>query len=139
MRNKSTKGKSGKSVTRRELLLKAAKGAFVLGALNVGLPKAGAQTQASPQLDLRRKRNRDMVYRALTDPNFRKQLETNPSAALGKQPQQITEKNRAELKQVLAVVRQVESQLSKLADELLCANGGPCGIAAPPAAPPVRK
>ena len=137
MRNKSTKGKSGKSVTRRELLLKAAKGAFVLGALNVGLPKAQAQGQPSPQLDLRRKRNRDMVYRALTDPKFRKQLETNPAVALGKQPQQITEKNRAELKQVLEVVRRVEMQLSKLADELLCANG-PCGIAAPPVAP-LRK
>jgi hypothetical protein len=136
---KSKKGKSEKSLSRRELLLKATTGAFVLGAFHFGAIQAGAQTA---QLDLRRKKNRDMVYRALTDPTFRKQLETSPHTALGKTSQQITEKNRVEIRKVLDVVKQVETQLSRLADELLCANGGPCGIAAP--APlqqsaPVRK
>ena len=138
MKSKGKKGKTRKSISRRELLLKATKGAFVLGALTFGIPKAGAQTQAATQLDLRRKRNRDMVYRALTDLNFRKQLETNPAAALGKQAQQLTTRNQAEVRQVLQVVKLVENQLAKLADELLCANGGACGIAAP-AAPPVRR
>jgi hypothetical protein len=115
---KSKKGKSGKSLSRRELLLKATKGAFVLGALQIGVPKAGAQPQPGT-LDLRRKKNRDMVYRALTDPNFRKQIETNPAAALGKTPQQITEKNRAEMRKVLEIVKQVETKLAQLADELL--------------------
>lgn len=137
MKTKAKKGKTRKSISRREMLLKATKGAFVLGALTFGVPKAGAQSQPATQLDLRRKRNRDLVYRALTDLTFRKQMETNPAAALGKQPQQLTTKNQAEVRQVLEVVKLVESQLAKLADELLCANG-PCGIAAP-SAPPVRR
>jgi len=138
MKTKAKKGKTRKSISRREMLLKATKGAFVLGALTFGVPKAGAQSQPATQLDLRRKRNRDLVYRALTDLTFRKQLATSPAAALGKQPQQLTAKNQAEVRQVLEVVKLVESQLAKLADELLCANGGPCGIAAP-YAPPVRR
>jgi hypothetical protein len=134
---KSKKGKSGKPLSRRELLLKATKGAFVLGALQLGIPKAGAQGQPGT-VELRRKRNRDMVYRALTDAKFRKQLETNPAGALGKTAQQLTEKNRLEVRRVLEVVKRVETQLAGIADELLCANGGPCGIAVEPSKP-LRK
>lgn len=71
------------------------------------------------------------MYRALTDSNFRGTLQTNLAGALGKQASQITEKNRLEAQNILRIVKLVESQLGQLADELLCANGGPCGIAAP--------
>jgi hypothetical protein len=128
---KSKKGETGKSLSRRELILTASKGAFVLGALKFGVPSAmGAELQSDPQyLVLRRKKNRAMVYKALVDPAFRKQLETNPAAALGKTAQQFTAKNRLEVQKVMQVLKQIDDQLAKIADELLCANGGPCGIA----------
>jgi hypothetical protein len=134
MANKK-KGKSTKSISRRDLLLNATKGAFALGALQFGSPKAGAQITG--QLDLSRKKNRDLVYKALTDPAFRKQLESNPAAALGKNAQQFTDRNRTEIRKVLDTVKQIEDMLARISDELLCADGGPCGIAAPSA--PVKR
>ena len=133
---KDKKGKTGKSVSRREMILTVAKGAFVLGALQFGVSTAmGAELQSDAQILLRRKKNRDLVYRALTDLNFRKQLELNPARALGKTPKQFTEKNRLETQKIVKLVKQIEDMLAKIADELLCANGGPCGIAITPNVP----
>jgi hypothetical protein len=135
-KSKESKSKEGNSVSRRELFLKAAQGILAIGALNLtGL--AHAQGQPVPGIDLRRRKNRDLLHRALTDLNFRKQLEINPAVALGKPPSKITDKHRGEIKRVLDTVKQVEDLINRLADELLCANGGPCGIAAPAA--PAQK
>ncbi|WP_456474395.1 hypothetical protein [Candidatus Pyrohabitans sp.] len=75
----------------------------------------------------RRRKNRELIYRALTDPAFRRQLEKDPASALG-----VRELSREKIKEiafVLAAVKGIEAQIGALADELLCANGGPCGIA----------
>lgn len=77
----------------------------------------------------RQKRQRQFILRALTDPQFRLQLRVNPALALGKPPGQITPRNLQELQRVLLAVQQIEFQIHNIADELLCANGGPCGIA----------
>jgi len=71
--------------------------------------------------------NRDMVYKVLTDPAFRKQLETDPAKAVGKR--ELTEVQRQEVKKVLSIVDEIQQKIQHIADELLCANGGPCGIA----------
>lgn len=73
-----------------------------------------------------KKRRKELVLRALTDPKFRKLLATDPKEALGRK--EITPTLQKEIGFVLAVVRGIETQISLLADELLCVNG-PCGIA----------
>ncbi len=73
----------------------------------------------------KRRVNRELVLRALTDRKFRRLLETKPAEVLGKKLTPIQER---EVELVLATVRGIESQVHSLADELLCANG-PCGIA----------
>jgi len=73
----------------------------------------------------KRRLNRELVLRALTDRKFRQLLQANPVQALGKK---LTALQQQEVKLVLATVRGIEAQVHSLADELLCANG-PCGIA----------
>ena len=70
--------------------------------------------------------NRDMVYKVLTDPAFRKKLEADPAAAVGKK--QLTAQQKQEVIKVLSLVDEIQGKIQKIADELLCANGGPCGI-----------
>ncbi len=70
--------------------------------------------------------SKKIILQALTDPKFRKLLETNPKKAIGVST--LTEANMREIKKALTVVKKIESQISTLADELLCADGG-CGIA----------
>jgi hypothetical protein len=65
--------------------------------------------------------NKDLILRALTDPGFRKLLTDNPEKALAAR---ITPKNQKEIRSVLDLVNKLESQIGRLADELLCANGG---------------
>jgi len=36
---------------------------------------------------------------------------------------------RHEVKKVLSIVDEIQQKIQRIADELLCANGGPCGIA----------
>ena len=71
----------------------------------------------------------DLINKALTDPSFRKLLETQPTKALGVTT--MTPGNTSLVKSVLDQVKAVNTKISAVADELLCANGGPCGIAAP--------
>jgi hypothetical protein len=75
-----------------------------------------------------KKKQKELILKALTDPAFRKSLTMEPERALNKKlsPEKITE-----IKMILAVVKGIEDQISHLADELLCANGGPCGIGKP--------
>lgn len=66
-----------------------------------------------------KKVNKQLILRALTDPKFRKKLERNPAAALGKKD--LTAIHKKEVDMVIAAVRGIESQMSIIADELLCA------------------
>ena len=74
-----------------------------------------------------RKRQRELVLRTLTDPAFRKMLVTNPARALEKK--RISATMRKEIAMILAMAKGIDAQIAAIADELLCANGGPCGIA----------
>ena len=71
--------------------------------------------------------NRALICRALTDVTFRKQLETEPTKALGVKT--VTPAKAKEITKVLATLKEIDAKINGLADELLCANGGPCGIA----------
>lgn len=71
--------------------------------------------------------NKALVVRALTDPAFRRLLAEQPAKALG--VAKLSAVKEREVKIVLAVVKGIDRQIANLADELLCANGGPCGIA----------
>jgi len=77
----------------------------------------------SPQL---KKRQKELILRALTDPSFRNGLINEPEKTLGTK---LTSEKKKEIKMILAFVKGIDSQISHLADELLCSNGGPCGIA----------
>jgi hypothetical protein len=78
-------------------------------------------------LSTTKEKNRALVLKALTDPAFRKQLETAPAKALGVTT--LTADKTKMVKKVLISIQEIEGKLDGLVDELLCANGGPCGIA----------
>ena len=71
--------------------------------------------------------NKALICKALTDVTFRKQLETEPTKALGVKT--VTPAKTKEITKVLATLKEIDARINGLADELLCANGGPCGIA----------
>ncbi len=71
--------------------------------------------------------NKALIIKALTDVTFRKQLETEPAKALGTKT--VTPAKAKEITKVLATLKEIDARINGLADELLCANGGPCGIA----------
>lgn len=75
----------------------------------------------------KRRKNKKMIYRALTDPPFRKQLQEDPARALG--VRELSKEKMKEVAFVLAAVKGIEAQIASVADVLLCANDGPCGIA----------
>jgi hypothetical protein len=72
-------------------------------------------------------RQKDLILRALTDARFREELEANPQKALGLA--KITPEIQKEVKLVLASVKGIHAHIGAIADQLLCANGGGCGIA----------
>jgi hypothetical protein len=72
-------------------------------------------------------RQKELILRALTDPKFRKSLSDNPRVTLGLS--RMSPANEKEVAMLLAAVKGIEAQISALADELLCAGGGGCGIA----------
>lgn len=74
-----------------------------------------------------KKRQKELILRALTDVRFRKLLVADPAQALA--VEKITPEMKKEIAFVLAAVKGIDNQISALADELLCANGGGCGIA----------
>jgi hypothetical protein len=73
-------------------------------------------------------KQKQLVLKALTDPKFRKMLQAEPKKALGTRA--VSTLNQREIALTLSMVKGIETQISALADELLCAEGpGPCGIA----------
>jgi hypothetical protein len=78
---------------------------------------------ASKGLDAKKKVNKQLIIRALTDPKFRKVLMAEPMEAIG--VRQLSAENEVEVRFVLAAVKGIEHQIAALADELLCANGIP--------------
>jgi hypothetical protein len=71
--------------------------------------------------------NKALICKALTDVTFRKQLAADPAKALGVKT--VTPAKAKEITKVLATLKEIDAKINGLADELLCANGGPCGIA----------
>jgi hypothetical protein len=99
------------------------------GAVRMGYPLGKNLTKKSKQSrskSTKSKVNKQLILQALTDPKFRKLLATNPKKAIG--VSKLSQTNKAEIKLALRVVKGIDYQISSLADELLCANGG-CGIA----------
>jgi hypothetical protein len=74
-----------------------------------------------------RRANKKLIVKALTDPRFRRMLVTNPQKALG--VTRLSAVNKREIELVVKTVRGIESQISSMADYLLCVTDGPCGIA----------
>ena len=76
--------------------------------------------------DVKKKVNKQLVIRALTDPKFREMLAADPRKVLG--IPRFSNINEQEIKFVLAAVQAIDYQITALADKLLCANGDPCAI-----------
>jgi hypothetical protein len=91
----------------------------------VGAP--GAQPPAQPLPGVQPGVNKQLVVRALTDPGFRKMLAVDPRKALG--VSELSAVNEREVAFILDLVKNIVAWINSLADQLLCANGGPCGIA----------
>jgi hypothetical protein len=72
-------------------------------------------------------KNRELIFKALTDPNFRNLLQTQPAKALGATT--LTPEKAKMVTNALSAIKEIEAKINSIADELLCANGGPCGIA----------
>lgn len=73
----------------------------------------------------KKRQNRELILKALTDRKFRRALEESPREVLGKE---VTGIHESEIRLVLAAVKGLEAQIKSIGDELLCLNG-PCGIA----------
>lgn len=71
-------------------------------------------------------KNRQLVYKSLTDPAYRKLLLESPEKALNVKT--LTPDKLAMVKKMVERIKIIENDISHVADELLCANGGPCGI-----------
>lgn len=69
----------------------------------------------------KRKANRKLVLKALIDPEFRKVLEENPTAALG--VKELSKVNEWEIQCVLTAVEGINRQIVATGDLLLCHNG----------------
>jgi hypothetical protein len=63
--------------------------------------------------------NRELILKALIDPEFRKALEKKPAAVV--KTRKFTEINKREVELVLAMVEGIDAQITRTADELLCA------------------
>lgn len=74
------------------------------------------------------RRHKELILRALTDPNFRRELEDNPERVMG---HEISREARLEIDMVLKLIEDIDSQIMEMADKLLCngGGGGGCGIA----------
>lgn len=82
---------------------------------------------AEQEKSKKREINKKLVIKALTDPKFRKQLQSDPKAALG--AKEFTAAKKREVKAVLSAVKSIDAHIGALADLLLCNNGGGCSIA----------
>ncbi len=66
------------------------------------------------------KANRELILKALTDPEFRRKLEKGDPAALGLK--RLSETGKREVQLILDTVESINVQVSAVADEILCAN-----------------
>ena len=76
---------------------------------------------------LTKAQQKSFLLKALTDPKFRAKLEKTPAKALG--VPKLSAQDIASVKDAMAKITEIENQISGLADMVLCAGGGPCGIA----------
>ncbi len=84
--------------------------------------KAQAKTSAA-----KKRANKALVVKALTDPKFRKLLEEKPTVAMG--VKSLSAAQDAEIRLVLATIKGINAQISAVSDQLLCISiGGLCGI-----------
>lgn len=72
-------------------------------------------------------KNRELIFKALTDPSFRTLLQIQPAKALGVTT--ITPEKQRMVTTALSAIKEIDAKINSIADELLCADGGPCGIA----------
>jgi hypothetical protein len=77
--------------------------------------------KTTPKKTAAKKANKELILRALSDPKFRKQLDSDPLKALGKRS--LTAVQKREVEMVLAAVKGIEMQMNIMADQLLCACG----------------
>jgi len=91
---------------------------YIIGQQEAGRTKMSTAAKA---------KNRELIYKALTDPAFRTLLQTQPATALGTTT--LTPEKQRMVTSALSAIREIDAKINSLADELLCANGGPCGIA----------
>lgn len=69
-------------------------------------------------------KQRELILRALTDPEFRKGLQDHDQAAKLLGIKSLSPENKSEIRFVLAAVRGISTTITALADTLLCANNG---------------
>lgn len=69
------------------------------------------------RLRAKRRANKQMVLRALTDPKFRKQLQDAPHQVVGKRLSAVEQR---EIDLVLVTVKGIERQISGISLNLLC-------------------
>lgn len=62
--------------------------------------------------------NKELILKSITDPRFRKELESNPEKALG--VKQLSDIQKRELDLVVASIKGIETQMDHIADRLLC-------------------
>jgi hypothetical protein len=76
----------------------------------------------------KKKARKELIYKALTEPKFRRMLTTSPQRALGMES--LSKIQLQEIQLILATVKGIETQINAMADKLLCNNGGPCAVSA---------
>jgi uncharacterized protein with von Willebrand factor type A (vWA) domain len=87
-------------------------------------------SKLSPSNINKKTNSQDLIYKALTDPVFRKQLKDEPTIALG--IQKITPTITAEITKILDQVVAIERTVGAVADQLLCACSVTCSVVATP-------
>ncbi|HXZ00062.1 MAG TPA: hypothetical protein VEI03_08680 [Stellaceae bacterium] len=64
------------------------------------------------------------MARAAVDPEFRKQLFSNPEKVFG---EELSKADAAALKRIKKMIPSLEGMVTSLAGEVLCGGGGGCG------------
>jgi hypothetical protein len=77
-------------------------------------------------------KTREILNRAVIDPQFRKELFDNPKKSIKRfdlrgEEEEIILANLDE--RMLSFIQSIDDKISLLSEAVLCTNGGPCGIA----------
>lgn len=70
---------------------------------------------------LERGRSRELICKALTDPNFRRLLQTNPAQALG--VRQVTPEQTAMIKKMLLAIDDIDAKINSVAESIVVTYG----------------